>query len=283
MQAALARMLPDGNRLHLQHGPVDLIVEASGDGRGPALSRAAARFGSVLEELVHELSVLRKHHARIAPVNGPVALRMARAVAPFSDRFVTPMAAVAGAVADEILATLTATPGIARAYVNNGGDIAFRLTPGESFTAAIAGTPPARAILCPEMPSRGIATSGWRGRSHSLGIADSVTVLAADAATADAAATMIANAVDLPGHPGIARTPAAELCPDSDLGSRPVTTHVRRLATKERAEALQNGLAPARAWLDHGLIHAAFLTLQGQSRSLAHAAILPAIKDLAHA
>ena len=49
---------------------------------------------------------------------------------------------------------------------------------------------------------RGIATSGWRGRSFSLGIADAVTVLAATAAEADAAATMIANAVDLPGHPG---------------------------------------------------------------------------------
>ena len=50
---------------------------------------------------------------------------------------------------------------------------------------------------------RGIATSGWRGRSFSLGIADAVTVLAATAAEADAAATVIANAVDLPGHPAI--------------------------------------------------------------------------------
>ena len=41
-------------------------------------------------------------------------------------------------------------------------------------------------------PVRGVATSGWRGRSHSLGIADSVTVLAATAAMADAAATVIA-------------------------------------------------------------------------------------------
>jgi ApbE superfamily uncharacterized protein (UPF0280 family) len=32
-----------------------------------------------------------------------------------------------------------------------------------------------------------------------------VTVLARDAATADAAATLIANAVDLPGHPGVER------------------------------------------------------------------------------
>ena len=35
------------------------------------------------------------------------------------------------------------------------------------------------------MPHRGVATSGWRGRSHSLGIADSVTVVARNAAAAD--------------------------------------------------------------------------------------------------
>ena len=67
---------------------------------------------------------------------------------------------------------------------------------------------------------RGVATSGWRGRSFSLGIADAVTVLAATAAAADAAATIIANAVDLPGHPAIARRPASELEDDSDLGDR---------------------------------------------------------------
>ena len=77
---------------------------------------------------------------------------------------------------------------------------------------------------------RGVATSGWRGRSFSLGIADAVTVFAGTAAVADAAATLIANAVDLPGHPAFARAPARRCDPQSDLGERLVTVDVGPLA-----------------------------------------------------
>ncbi len=97
---------------------------------------------------------------------------------------------------------------------------------------------------------RGIATSGWRGRSHSLGIADAVTVLAATASAADAAATIIANAVDLPGHPAIARRPARALSPDSDLGTRLVTVGVGALPAAEidrRARRRPGGCRAPRA------------------------------------
>ena len=96
-------------------------------------------------------------------------------------------------------------------------------------------------------PVRGVATSGRHGRSFTLGIADAVTVLAADAATADAAATLLANAVDLPGHPAIDRTPAVELAPDSDLGDRLVTVGVGHLADEEIEAALAAGHAAAEA------------------------------------
>ena len=97
--------------------------------------------------------------------------------------------------------------------------------------------------LTADMPVRGIATSGAAtkgagGRSFSLGIADAVTVLAAIAAAADAAATIIANAVDLPGHPAIRRVPASEIDPDSDLGDRLVTVTVGRLFESEIRAAL---------------------------------------------
>ncbi len=265
MQRAVAAMLPDGRRLHLQHGPIDLIAEAWGEGRDAGYARAARRFESVLEELVSELSVLRRYHVGIASVRTPVSRRMVSAVLPFSERFVTPMAAVAGAVADEILAVLAAGPGIARAYANNGGDVALHLGPGERFDAAIAGTG-ARARIGAADPVRGVATSGWRGRSHSLGIADSVTVLARSAAVADAAATLIANEVDLPAHKGIRRRPASELAPDSDLGDRPVTVDVPPLTGAERGAALAAGLARAEDYRRRGLIEDAYLVLQGESR-----------------
>ena len=95
----------------------------------------------------------------------------------------------------------------------------------------------------------GIATSGARGRSFSLGIADSVTVLAKDGATADAAATLIANAVDC-DDPAIERRPANELDPDSDLGDRLVTVSVGALAPAKRQAALAAGLARARSYRD---------------------------------
>jgi len=113
---------------------------------------------------------------------------------------------------------------------------------------------------------RGLATSGWRGRSWSLGIADAVSVLAADAAAADAAATLIANAVDLPGHAAITRRPAVELQADSDLGMLPVTVGVGHLAPPEIAAALAAGAGRARGMLERGLIAGAALFLAGDVR-----------------
>lgn len=275
MSGAVAAMLPDGRRLHLQHGPIDLVIEAFGSEaeRGAAYRQAAERFATVLEELVAELPALRRPCEPGLGFEGVVARRMAAAVAPYaSEQFVTPMAAVAGAVADEILAALCAGRRLERAYVNNGGDIALHLAPGATLTLAVHGhgadLAEPRRTLRAEDPIRGIATSGWRGRSHSLGVADAVTVSAASAAMADVAATLIANAVDLPGSPKITRVPASELSPDSDLGDRPVTTDVAPLTEAEAEAALARGAAAAEAAIAAGRIHDAALFLAGRHRIL---------------
>lgn len=240
--------LADG-RVHLLDGPIDLILKAEGTGREAAERAAIAAFEGLLLELVGELTILRR--AIVAPpppVSGPVARRMVAAVAPLADQFVTPMAAVAGAVADHILAEmLAAAPNLTRAWVNDGGDIAFHLTPGGSFEIGLV--PDLRApILAGNAtlrhgdPVRGVATSGRGGRSFSFGIADAVTVLARDAASADVAATLIGNAVDLPDHPAIRRGPASAEDPDSDLADRPVVLDVGALAPSEIDTALDAGL-----------------------------------------
>lgn len=265
--------LPDGRRLHLNHGPIDLVVEAFGDAPQvkAAYAQAAGRFGTVLDELVSELPQLRLP-ASIVPRRFAcsTARRMEAAVSALAGRaFITPMAAVAGSVADEVLAALCAERRLARAYVNNGGDSALHLGEGESFSLAIAGT---GRGLSDRLAVRGgggiggVATSGWRGRSFSLGIADAVTVLARSGAEADAAATIIANAVDLPGHPAVRRAPARSLAPDSDLGDRPVTVDVGRLAPADVAGALAAGLAVAEDLRRCGLIAAAGLFLAGEAR-----------------
>lgn len=277
-------LLPDGQRLHLHHGPIDLIIGATGPGRTAAFQAAAARFDTVLEELVAELDLLRQPASATNRFQGDIARAMSAAVAPFSGDFVTPMAAVAGAVADHVLAALCVAGGLRTAYVNNGGDVAIWLGAGEQMTAAVAAGLPDRVTLKPEMKIGGIATSGWRGRSLSFGIADGVSVLATTAAMADAAATQIANRVDLPGNAKIRRKPACDIAPDSDLGGRLVTVDVASLSEGEVSQALENGLAFARDTTDRGLIHAAMLTLDGQRRIVGMPDLFsPTSKELHHA
>ncbi|WP_343716776.1 UPF0280 family protein [Inquilinus sp.] len=270
-------LLPDGRRLHLQDGPIDLIVEANGamEAVQAAYQAAARRFTGLLDELCDELPLLRTP-ARPdgCALQGPIARRMHDAVAAYAaDGFITPMAAVAGAVAEAVLAAMSAAAPLARAYVNNGGDIALYLAPGQSFTVGLVDRPDrpglfGTSVLTAEDGIRGIATSGWRGRSFSLGIADAVTILAAGAAEADAAATVVANAVDLPGHPAIQRVPARELQPDSDLGDRPVTRGVGPLAPDEIDAALAAGAGTAETLIARGLIRAAALHLSGETRTV---------------
>ena len=272
---AQIRVLEDGRRLHLHDGPIDLIVEAFGatDELNAAYRAAATRFVNVLDELCSELTLLRQPAQVGGPLpSGGVARRMAAAAAPYCKQtFITPMAAVAGAVAEEILDTMTAAATLSRAYVNNGGDIALHFAPGEQLVVGMVERPDRPSLfgtarLDSTQPVRGIATSGWRGRSFSLGIADAVTVLAERAAMADAAATIIANAVDLPGHPSIVRVPARTLAPDNDLGDRLVTQEVGELSSFEIAVALDAGVAVARSLRTRGLICSAALRLHGNTR-----------------
>ncbi len=248
----IAAFLPD-RRLHLQHGPIDLIVEAFGADNEVerAYRQAIDRFGDILPTLVRELPTLRRPVGDAYPLlQGPVARRMAEAVWPYRAVYITPMAAVAGSVADEMLQAMLAGRTLDKAYVNNGGDIAFHLGAGHELRAGIFVEPldgplDGAVRLTHDSPVRGIATSGWGGRSFSRGIADSVTVLAPTAAAADAAATIIANAVDA-DHPAIERQAAHDLDPDSDLGALLVTTHVGDLPADIIDRALERGAAEAR-------------------------------------
>ena len=276
------RYLAGGKRLHLQDGPIDLIVEGRGRTADveAAYGAAVRRFDGLLDELCEELPLLRQAaDPGRCLLRGVVARRMHAAVAPFAaDHFITPMAAVAGAVAEEILAAMLETASLQRAYVNNGGDIALHLAEGERFAIGLMDRPDQHGVMQTmavdaDDPSRGIATSGRHGRSFSLGIADAVTVLARTASQADAAATIIANAVDLPGHPAIVRCPACDLQPDSDLGARLVTREVGALTENEIARALGAGAACAGELLAAGLIDGAALRLHGETVSVTMQAI----------
>lgn len=282
----LANLLPCGTRLHLQHGPIDLVIGADGD-RAAAFAAAEARFATVLDELVAELPLLKSQLFAQSPCpSGVIAQIMDRATRPHNNSFITPMAAVAGAVADIVLAAMRATTPLQRAYVNNGGDIALHLDTGQSFATAMMdhqGYDLGRIEVSHADGTGGIATSGRYGRSLSLGIADSVTVLAASAAQADGAATLIANAVDLPGHPAIHRCSADQLQEDSDLGDQPVVTQCQPLSATDIQTALQAGTQRALDMMHSGHIIAAALFLQGDSRLIGHTGFTPSIRTQLYA
>lgn len=258
-----------GDRLHLSHGPIDVVLRAWGDADAVRAAEAAAvaAFPAILPGLAAELPALRRPMAEAPRVTHPVARRMVTACAGFSPIFVTPMAAVAGAVADALLAEMLRAAPLARAYVNDGGDIALHAAQGEELAIGLAADPARLALdgalrVTADSGIRGVATSGRHGRSFSLGIADAVTVLARDAATADVAATLVANAVDVDSA-AITRAPAERLDPDSDLGARLVTMAVGTLTAEEVAAALAAGLARAEAFRASGRILGAALRLRG--------------------
>ena len=256
----------------------------------PAIEQAWERFSACLDELMSDVPLLSANLSSdvaavcLGPAGemGPIARRMLAACLPHASdgRFITAMAAVAGSVAEELIAFFD-RPGITRAWVNNGGDIALHLAPGSSVTVgtvadlslAYAGhAPPGRFTIDASSPVRGIATSGWRGRSFSLGIADAATVLARTASVADAAATVIGNAVDVDA-PGIVRRPASDIRDDSDLGSIPVTVAVPTLSVREVDFALDAGARQAEHEIAAGRIVAAILQLQGRVRVCGNIAV----------
>ena len=301
--AVAARL--EGGRWHFQHGPIDLVIGADGnaDAVQQALETAWQGFDGLLAGLAAQLPALRKplgvsattaapvcrpvvrlpgeSNAVWSLVQGDIARNMLAACLPYASYlYITPMAAVAGAVADHVIAAFAAQPGVHRAYVNNGGDIALYLTQDAQYKVGLyadvsrANSAPSATddldggfTVSAQSPVRGIATSGWRGRSFSLGIADSVTVLARSAAQADAAASVIANQVNAQ-HPAIRRAPANTLKDDTDLGQALVTVDVGELPKPIVEQALERGAAQAQALLDAGLIEGAAIVLQGQRRAV---------------
>jgi ApbE superfamily uncharacterized protein (UPF0280 family) len=264
--------LPDG-RTHFSHGPIDIVVQVDATvsiASERVIKIAWNRFQNVLDELCSELPLLRSpERAKWARLQGPIAKRMAVAVSGL-DAFITPMAAVAGAIADELRDLICTEAQVRRAIVNNGGDVSLYLAPGNECQIGLVSNPDAGLAggtlrISADDDVQGIATSGWRGRSHSLGIADAVTVTATDCAIADAAATIIANTIDLPGHPGVRRSPASQLSPDSDLGDLLVTTDVAPFSAAEAKMALSRGRSFASQLVRRGVIRSAAMFLCEES------------------
>ena len=251
----------EDNRLFLRHGPINIVLEAIGIDKDLAYQNVKGYFETLLEQLVLDMELLKEEVVFNRKFNNKISQSMQDATERYSPAFITPMAAVAGSIADNILRVLINNTNLEKAYVNNGGDVSFYLNKNQIMKTSLAAIPNMIAEIKYKDKSRGIATSGWRGKSFSRGIADSVTVLADNSAMADAAATMIGNAVDIYNHPKIKKQPANEMYEDSDLKNLLITVEVGLLTKVEIKEALKNGYQTALQYINKDLINTALIQL----------------------
>ena len=251
----------EDNRLFLRHGPINIVLEAIGIDKDLAYQNVKGYFETLLEQLVLDMELLKEEVVFNRKFNNKISQSMQDATERYSPAFITPMASVAGSIADNILRVLINNTNLEKAYVNNGGDVSFYLNKNQIMKTSLAAIPNMIAEIKYKDKSRGIATSGWRGKSFSRGIADSVTVLADNAAMADAAATMIGNAVDISNHPKIKKQPANEMYEDSDLKNLLITVEVGLLTKVEIKEALKNGYQTALQYINKDLINTALIQL----------------------
>jgi uncharacterized protein len=231
---------------------------------------AAEKAIEFLEQVASEWQDLKSPAGKIVkPPTNSIVYSMWESVRLVGDPDLTPMASVAGAIA-ESTAELLWSRGMTRVVVNNGGDLAIRLGPGESLAVGIrpyVDRPDVtyRIVLTPELNIRGICTSGLGGRSFTRGIASAATVFAENAAISDASATAIANAT-LIASPAVKRIMAHSVDPDTDLKGVGITCSVGELTEGEIELALNQGVRRAEDLVEKALIIGACITIKGRMR-----------------
>ncbi len=259
--------------VRLDYGPTQITIFASRSGDLLTdLAQNSARYAiSVLTELAVYKAIAAKSQSEI--IDGSdhsgfpeVLQRMIQSVKLSGDVTLTPMAAVAGTIAD-MTAEWLAAQGATKAIVNNGGDIAIRLSKGERTTVGIApaiGLSPTHVIHIDsalDSPIGGVATSGLGGRSFTKGIATAAVVAARTASFADACATSVGNATYVE-HPNIIRTLAQYLDPNTDLWGHGVVREVGKLPEEVLRQALYHGWQRANELYQGGFINGAAIFVQ---------------------
>jgi len=262
-------MLGDDTTL-VECGPMRLFIDGSRKGvRDPDACRVAAEKAlAFLEEIAGHRAEMHQPAVMCSePPQSDLAHEMWRAVRLMGDHDLTPMAAVAGTIADAT-ADFMVSMGLTRVLVNNGGDVAVRLARGEQASVGIrpkVGTPAVshRVVITADLKVGGICTSGLGGRSFTRGVASSASVFASRASVADAAATAVANATYIDSQ-SVRRGRADTIFPDTDLQNVDVTVDVGPLTATEIETALRQGLERAEALVGQRLIFGACVIVKGR-------------------
>src|SRR5210317_439100 len=255
----------DEESVWVECGPMRLVIRAWNKKQPQIkLARQAAEESiSYLERIARCRPLLSRPIAAIEDLpQDELALGMITSTRAIGDDDLTPMAAVAGTIADAV-ANWLYEQGLTRVIVDNGGDIAVRLAKGE--TVKVGDRPSIRSLsvshvlrLDSRMQSWGATTSGFGGRSFTRGIASAVTALAASASFADSASTAIANACFVENE-NIQQIPAELLDPSTDLSGVPVTVRVGQLSRAQLLAAFDKALQRAEELVARGVILGALI------------------------
>ena len=251
-------------------GPMRLMIDAR-RGKVPLTQEAleaARKAVGFLEGVARSRPFLGRDYARwISFITDPLAQRMVASVRLVGDEDLTPMAAVAGTIADGV-ANFLLKRGATRVLIDNGGDVAVRCQDDRPVTVGVKSRVDSidisqSILLGPERESWGIATSGVGGRSLTRGVVDAATVVAADASLADAAATAIANASFI-SCPGIIRCAAEKIDPYTDITGLEVTTKVGPVGENEIQQAIKQAIERAESLCRKKVILGALVTFRGR-------------------
>lgn len=259
--------LPDG-RVFVDYGPTSMVITARLQGE-PQVELAKAAFPliqEVLGEVARALPTLRQYpkDGDFSQLEGLPRV-MAEAVLATGEETLTPMAAVAGTVADAVADWIFAR-GADMVAVNNGGDVALRLGPGQQMRMGILpeldGKISQVITIRAEDGIGGVCTSGLGGRSLTRGIASSVTVFSRRCALADACATHIANCSYI-DSPRVHTCLAGELEPESDIASLRIVHQVEPLEEFEIQRGLEQVRQEAEQQLTRGNLVYVAADIQG--------------------
>jgi len=264
------KSLIEDDKLFIENGPTNIIAEAFSSEKIEIYNLICEYSSKFLKDLSLEIRTLKKPTSHKNEFVSEIANTMFNSTKLFLPNFITPMASVAGSISELLLLKVLEEFEVKKMYINNGGDISLYITKDEKFNFSVGGETSFVVEYADTDGLGGIATSGWKGRSFSMGIADSVTVIAEKASIADAAATIICNHIDLKNSKKIKKTIANNLYEDTDLNNKLITVSVENLTETEIRQAISMGKIISEYYISKKFIKAVIINLQDNILILGH-------------
>ena len=264
------RSLIEDGKLYIENGPTNIIAEAFSLDKKEIYNLICEYSSKYLKDLSLEIDNLKRPTSENKKFKSEIANRMFNSTKLFLPDFITPMASVAGAISESILLKVLEKYSVNKIYINNGGDISLYVSESEKFNFSIGGETSYIFEYANLNGIGGIATSGWKGRSFSSGIADSVTVIAEKASIADAAATIICNKIDLKNSNKIIKKKANDFYENTDLDDRLITVSVENLTEQEIEKAISKGKITSEYFIAKNIIKSVIINLQNNILIIGH-------------